>query len=60
MGCVYILKNPAMPNLIKIEHRKRTARERANELYTTGVPKPFEVIYVIIRDEDLELEPTPE
>ena len=45
MGCVYILKNPAMPDLIKIGHTKRTARERANELYTTGVPEPFEVAY---------------
>ena len=31
MGCVYILKNPAMPDLIKIRHTKRTARERATE-----------------------------
>ena len=41
MGCVYILKNPAMPDLIKIGHTKRTARERANELYTTSVPEPM-------------------
>lgn len=45
MGCVYILKNRAMPDLIKIGHTKRTARERANELYTTGVPEPFEIAH---------------
>ena len=34
-----------MPELIKIGHTTRTARERANELYTTGVPEPFEVAH---------------
>ena len=40
---VYVLTNPAMPDLVKIG---RTTREnpqvRMNELYTTGVPLPFE------------------
>ena len=45
MGCVYILKNTAMPNLIKIGHTAKTADERSHELYTTGVPMPFEVAY---------------
>ena len=47
MGCVYILKNPAMPDLIKIGYTNRTAEERATELYegVTGVPKPFVVAY---------------
>lgn len=40
---VYVLTNPAMPGLVKIG---RTTREdpqvRMNELYTTGVPLPFE------------------
>lgn len=40
MGCVYILKNPAMSDLIKIGQTERTAQERADELYTTGVPQP--------------------
>lgn len=45
MGCVYILKNEAMPNLIKIGCTKETADKRANDLYTTGVPKRFEVVH---------------
>ena len=45
MGCVYILKNAAMPGLIKIGRTKENAEKRANELYTTGVPQPFEVVY---------------
>ena len=44
MGCVYILKNPAMPDLIKIGHTTRTVSERAAEFYTTGVPEKFEVV----------------
>ena len=40
---VYVLTNPAMPGIVKIG---RTTREdpqvRMNELYTTGVPLPFE------------------
>lgn len=42
-GIVYILKNPAMPGLVKIG---MTTREdvgiRMFELYSTGVPVPFE------------------
>lgn len=45
MGCVYILKNEAMPGLIKIGYTKENAEKRANELYTTGVPQRFEVVY---------------
>ena len=47
MGCVYILENPAMPDLIKIGYTNRTAEDRAMELYqgVTGVPKPFVVVY---------------
>lgn len=48
MGCVYILKNPAMPDLIKIGYTTRTAQERARELYegALGVPKPFVVVHI--------------
>lgn len=34
-----------MPDLIKIGHTTGTAEERAKELYTTGVPLPFEVVH---------------
>jgi hypothetical protein len=45
-GIVYVLTNPAMPGIVKIG---KTAREgvetRLNELYSTGVPLPFECAY---------------
>ena len=45
MGCVYILKNKAMPGLIKIGYTTKTAEERAAELsQATGVPVSFEVV----------------
>ena len=46
-NCVYILINPSMPDLIKIGSTEKTAYERAEELYTTGVPTPFEVAYSV-------------
>lgn len=43
---VYVLSNPAMPNLVKIG---RTSQEEASsriaQLYTTGVPVPFNLEY---------------
>lgn len=45
-GIVYVLTNPAMPGIVKIG---RTSREsvhtRLNELYSTGVPVPFECAF---------------
>ncbi len=45
-GIVYVLVNPAMPNMIKIG--MTTAEDvkfRMAQLYTTGVPLPFECVY---------------
>lgn len=58
MGCVYILKNPAMPDLIKIGYTNRTAEVRARELYEgmNGVPKPFVVVHINDCEEPQELE----
>lgn len=58
MGCVYILKNPAMPDLIKIGYTTRTAEDRARELYegALGVPKPFVVVHINDCEEPRELE----
>ena len=60
MGCVYILKNPAMPDLIKIGFTTRTAEERAKELYEgeLGVPKPFVVVHINDCEEPQKLEAT--
>lgn len=42
-GYVYILTNPSMPGLVKIGKTTRDVQQRANELWQTGVPTPFEV-----------------
>lgn len=43
---VYVLANEGMPNLIKIGKTKRKdLQSRMNELYTTGVPFPFECLW---------------
>ena len=36
-----------IPGLIKIGKTEKTAHERAEELYTTGVPEPFSIAYSI-------------
>jgi hypothetical protein len=42
-GIVYILTNPAMPELVKIGMTTRAeVMQRMSELYTTGVPVPFQ------------------
>jgi hypothetical protein len=46
LGIVYVLTNPAMPGLVKIGKTLRGSIEgRLNELYSTGVPVPFECVY---------------
>lgn len=45
-GLVYLLVNDAMPGLVKIGKTSRHALEkRMKELYSTGVPLPFECVY---------------
>lgn len=34
-----------MPNLVKIGYTAKSAEERADELYSTGVPTPFKVVH---------------
>lgn len=42
-GIVYVLSNPAMPGLVKIGKTTRGSVDaRLGELYSTGVPVPFE------------------
>lgn len=43
---VYLLTNPAMPGMVKIGRTTQTdARTRLDQLYTTGVPVPFELVF---------------
>lgn len=50
LGYVYVMSNEAMPGLYKIGCTSRNPSERANDLYTTGVPAPFVVEYCIYID----------
>ena len=43
MAFVYLLTNRSMPGTVKIGCTARLPEQRATELYTTGVPTPFEV-----------------
>ena len=45
---VYVLTNPAMPGLAKIgKTTQADVTLRMNQLYTTGVPVPFECVYAV-------------
>ena len=45
-GIVYVLTNPAMPGIVKIGRTTRGSVDaRLNELYSTGVPVPFECAF---------------
>lgn len=45
---VYVLTNPAMPNIVKIGKTTQNDVEmRMNQLYSTGVPFPFECAYAV-------------
>lgn len=46
LGIVYVLTNPAMPGIVKIGKTARGSVDaRLNELYSTGVPVPFECAF---------------
>jgi hypothetical protein len=55
-GFVYVLSNPAMPDCVKVGKTGRTGEIRADELYTTGVPLPFEVEFRAITSKPDEVE----
>lgn len=46
LSIVYVLSNPAMPGLVKIGYTTGAdANARIGQLYTTGVPVPFQLEY---------------
>ncbi|MBX3173720.1 MAG: GIY-YIG nuclease family protein [Gemmatimonadaceae bacterium] len=42
-GFVYVVSNPSLPGLVKIGMTTRSIPQRLAELFTTGVPTPFEL-----------------
>lgn len=45
-GIVYLLTNACMPGIVKIgKTTRKDLQQRMKELYTTGVPVPFECVY---------------
>lgn len=40
---LYCLSNPLYPGIYKVGYSARDVSERADELYTTGVPLPFKI-----------------
>jgi T5orf172 domain len=56
-GIVYILTNPAMPGLIKLGiTTQEDVKIRMSQLYTTGVPLPFECVYAALVKEPEQVE----
>lgn len=55
-GHVYILMNPAFPNLVKIGRTTKTPKERASELSTTGSPDKFIVVHSVLTSDCVFLE----
>jgi hypothetical protein len=52
IGFVYVLTNKAMPGLVKIgKTAALTAGDRAKKIYTTGVPRPFDVAFRALTSE---------
>lgn len=57
-GYVYILTNPSMPGLVKVGKTTSSPDVRALQLYTTGVPEPFQVAHAVLSPDCHELEET--
>jgi len=57
-GFIYILRNEAMPGLLKIGYSVKVPEERVDELFTTGVPEPFKLAYYCLVENADKLEPT--
>lgn len=55
-GYVYVLRNPSMPGILKIGRTERSVAQRANELWQTGVPTPFQVAYEVFSPDCVEME----
>ena len=45
IGHVYVMLNPSIPGVVKIGRTRDQTRARARQLYSTGVPKEFIVLW---------------
>jgi hypothetical protein len=56
---VYILTNPVMPGVVKIgKTNKEDVADRVKELFTTGVPVPFDCVYACVVNDNDSIEKT--
>ncbi|MEV8038567.1 GIY-YIG nuclease family protein [Streptomyces sp. NPDC086182] len=55
-GFVYVQRNPAFADMLKIGYSDRLAEDRAKDLYSTSVPFPYDVLFRALssRPEDVE------
>lgn len=56
MGAVYVLHNCAFPQLVKIGMTTGSPEDRSKQLYSTGVPSPFVVLFAQSTDDPRKLE----
>jgi hypothetical protein len=55
-GWVYVIRNKAMPGLVKVGFSTKDPTLRAKELANTGTPHPYEVIYDALVEEPRRVE----
>lgn len=55
-GFIYVMSNKAVPMAVKIGMTTKHPSQRANELFTTGVPFPFKVEFAMWVDDPQEAE----
>lgn len=55
-GFVYVMSNQSMPGIVKIGRTSRNPIDRAAELFSTGVPRPFDIRFVAYSTQSDQLE----
>src|SRR5689334_14829443 len=55
-GSLYCLSNPSIPDLVKIGFTRGSIEERMKQLYSTGVPTPFTLVYKVAVRNPIERE----
>ncbi|MBM7856228.1 GIY-YIG nuclease family protein [Lentzea nigeriaca] len=55
-GFVYVQRNPAIPGMVKIGFTELLSEDRADDLFDTSVPFPFEVLHRTLTSRPREVE----